>query len=209
MNDLKPSLGLIIYSGTFDIFHNGHQKLAQYVIDNKEKIAGGGAEVLFLVNDPGHKKPWLDSKTRLSMVKRAMGQQGGYVKVDYFKDGGIVYMNNYFKTVFPNRVLYFVGTSDVARAISVGASKEKIKDLNFVVCNRGDFEDMTGDEMIKLGYKTFAIIPEIFPSLSSSAIKKMLLSSPETVRSLVPNEVYSILINSKKYKKLKGSITTV
>ena len=195
-----------ILGGSFDPLHNGHLLIAQAAADTFDLET-----VLFLPNpNPPHKRgrAVLPGEIRSRMIAAAIAPYPRFSLSEYeLKRDGICYTCEtlaYFRSRFPEQVLYFIMGADSLRDLPTWRHPEEIAHLSVLcVACRDDLHAQSLNELaerMRVRYDAdIRLITCGGMDVSSSRIRRMVRAG-EDISSLVPKEVARMISEYSLYR---------
>lgn len=196
-----------ILGGTFDPIHNGHLFIAHEAVHELQLD-----QLIFMPSGrPPHKtnKDITEGSIRYGLIETAIRNEPKFDISDYeLKKNGLSFTYQtveYFKQIDPDTEWFFITGVDCLMELSTWRNVDRIfKVCNLVVFNRSGYNKGDIDARVKeleALYQTkinFLNIPIL--EISSTYIRKS-IQTGKTVRPLVPESVYQILLELGLYKQ--------
>ncbi|MFN2582617.1 MAG: nicotinate (nicotinamide) nucleotide adenylyltransferase [Candidatus Dormibacteria bacterium] len=193
---------VVIFGGTFDPVQLGHLAVAEQSHDGLQPD-----EFWFLVaNVPGERKPvYAPAGIRLAMVRAAIADDPRFAANDLeIRRGGVTYTAETMSDLHrlePDTSFRLLLGADSARSINEWRYGDVLlREESFVVVNRAGEEQVTPDDLTRLGYDAarLRLLQVDAPAVSASEVRGR-AGRGESLDGLVPPAVAAIIAREQLY----------
>lgn len=200
-----------IFGGTFDPIHNGHLYIAHKAIEklNLDYI------IFIPSGNPPHKtqKKKTEASIRYGLVNAAIEGEKKFLISDFEinnKELSYTYKTlEYFNNLEPNTEWYFISGADCLIELGSWKNVDKILSLcKLTVFNRPGYSKesiLMQKERVEKRYNKEIVFLDINPlNISSTGIKEM-IKEGKSVKHLLPERVYNIILKLKLYQGVNNA----